>query len=253
MGKQFHIKDTNWRLFAPSRLQALATPPGMIRRDVFGRVELCIGRLGAGKTTWGSLRAKRLAKKTGAVATVDELGRIDWEADGSNRRLVTTGEAWPDPWESVASWEELFEVTNAVVLLDEVHLLAPSTRGLLDASTEKLFVRWLSLCRKRHVCTIGTTQAWTRVATHYRQLVGQVWICTPVNPGKLHRATAHDIPEEGGAEAWAPQWFNPASAEIPTNSAVWVPGADEELAAAPKRSANRGTAPKSLTVPPFAR
>jgi len=230
--RQFHKKEGAWRLWAPARIQAFYSPPPKIRADLFGRIELAIGRLGAGKTTWAAMRARQLCFGTGADSSLDELGRLVWTPNGGDRRLVTTGENWPAPWESVDSWEKLFQVEDAVVVMDEVHLLAPSSRGLLDPATEKKFVRWLSLCRKKHVCTVGTTQAWTRVATHYRQLVGTVWLCDPVKPGRLHRATAHDVPDEGGQEAWSPQWFDPADADIPTNAAVWIP---MDLEAPPRR------------------
>jgi hypothetical protein len=247
--EQFKIKDSNWRLFAPARLQMLATPPPRIRKDVFGRVELCIGRLGAGKTTWASLRAARLARGTGHDRVILENGSSEWTPNGQHRQLITTGENWPEPWRSVASWEGMFSIENAVVVLDEVHLLAPSSRGLLDPETEKRFIRWLSLCRKNHVCTIGTTQAWTRVATHYRQLVGNVWLCDPVKPGVLHRATAHYPPDEGGREAWSAQWFDPASANISTNSAVWVPGTETNERAHGRRR-ETPPAPSAATLPP---
>lgn len=227
----FKVKDTPFRLWAPPSLQAAATPPLQIRSDIWGRCELVIGRLGAGKTTWASLRAKRLAQRSGKFAPgmFDAYGRPEaypedtLPSERHDRALATTGTGWPEPWISVGSWADLFALRDTVVVLDEVHLLAPSTRGLLGPDEERRLISWLSKCRKRGVCVIGTTQAWTRVATHYRQLVGTVWLCEPVRPGRLHQATAHYPPDEGGHEAWSPQWFRPALAEIPTNASVWVP------------------------------
>lgn len=221
-------------MVTPTRVQAAASPPLAVRREVYGRVELAIGRLGAGKTTWASLRAKRLAYETGAHRDPNDP-QYDrppgsyhglWIGDGTHRRLVTTGQEWPAPWECVSSWDALFSVENAVVVLDEVHLIATSSRGLLSPDDEKRLLAWVSMLRKKHVCVIATTQAWTRVANQFRQLVGMCWVCSPKVPGRLHIANAHDLPEEGGKEIWSPQFFEPAAAGIPTNAGVWCPWAE---------------------------
>jgi hypothetical protein len=255
----FRVTDNPFRLWAPPWLQAAATPPLQVRSDIWGRVELVIGRLGAGKTTWASLRAKHLAKGSGCFvpgkpAEVDHPGYpYGWAypegtgpEDRHDRALATTGQGWPEPWVTVSSWSDLFSLRDCVVVVDEIHLLAPSTKGLLTPDVERRFISWLSKCRKRGVCVLGTTQAWTRVATHYRQLVGTVWLCEPVKPGRLHRATAHYPPDEGGTEAWSPQWFRPARAQIPTNASVWVPydlGEDDDV------SAGHGAAAQPPPVP----
>lgn len=205
------MNQSPWRNWAPAWLQAAASPPLMVTDDVVGRVELVVGRLGAGKTTYGALRAKRLARDTG-------------------RELVTTGAGWPEPWRCVADWDTLESLRDCVVLIDEVHLIAPSSRGLLTPDVERRLIRWLSLCRKRRICVISTTQAWTRVATHYRQLVTTVWVCEPIKPGRLHRATAHESPDEGGREVWSPQYYKPSDASIPTEAEAWVPYVIDEQA-----------------------
>lgn len=177
--------------------------PTPVNTALRGRVELSIGTLGAGKTTWSALRAVRLARATG-------------------RALATTGKDWPEPWNSVASFDDLEALSDSVLVFDEVHLLMPSSRGLLGKETERELVRFLSLCRKRGNCVIGTTQAWSRVATHYRQLVTTVWVCKPVVVGRLHSATPCDTPDAGGQQLLPRQWFAPAAARIPTRAEVWT-------------------------------
>jgi len=188
--------------FGPTFIRSALSMPTPINSRVRGRIELSIGRLGAGKTTWSALRAKRLARLT-------------------DRPLVTNGVGWPEPWTSISSVEELQALRSCVVLFDEFHLIAPSSKGLLPSGMERELLTWLSLLRKRDIDVIGTTQAWTRVATHVRQLVTTVWICDAVRPGKRHRARAFDPPSDGGRLQLPPQWYGPAAAKIPTNAEVW--------------------------------
>jgi Zonular occludens toxin (Zot) len=167
---------------------------------------MVIGRLGAGKTTWAALRCKHLASFTG-------------------RSLATTGQGWPAPWVCVSSFSDLFGLRDAVVMLDELHLLLPSSRGLLGKEEERELLVWLSLARKRGLDVVGTTQAYTRVATHYRQLLTTVWIAQPRVRGRLHSAVGYDPPEEGGQQSQPRQWYAPGAAKIPTNAVVWTPWA----------------------------
>lgn len=204
MGREFRLLDSSFGKFFPKGWQAACTWPSKVDEGLFGRMELCIGRLGTGKTTWGSLRARRLANATG-------------------RALYTTGQGWPEPWRPIASLADLSRIRDAVVVLDEIHLLMPSSKGLLGPEVERALIVWLSLCRKRRVDVVGTTQAWTRVATHYRQLVTTVWVCRAEQRGRLHRAFPCDRPDEGGEQFLPTQWFNPRHALIPTNASVWLP------------------------------
>lgn len=202
MSKAFKKEEGGWATYAPSRLQAAFSVPMPINKTLLGRMELVIGKLGAGKTTWAALRAKRLAKVTG-------------------RKLYTTGVGWPDEWESIASFEQMDAVRNGVFLWDELHLMLPSSKGLLTKEHERFFIDWLSDCRKRHVDVVGTTQAWTRCATHFRQLVTTVWIPEPRNLGVLHVARGFESPDDGGKQVSTPQWFGPPAARIPTDATVW--------------------------------
>lgn len=203
MAKEFKPDMGAWARFAPPRLQAAMSMPTPMADDMRGRIELVIGRLGAGKTTWSALRARRLATSTG-------------------RELVTNGVEWPAPWRCVDSFEEMEGLRDCVFVWDELHLMLPSSRGLLTKDHERFLIRWLSLCRKRGICVVGTTQAWTRCATHYRQLVTTVWVADAVYRGQLHVARGFDPPEDGGRQAAAAQWFGPAAARIPTNASVWT-------------------------------
>lgn len=255
---QFKTKGGLARMVVPARLRQWGTPPLRLDRSVVGRAELCIGRRGFGKTTWAALRCRRLAKGTGAHRDPGHPTfhappgkyRGPWIMDGSDRQLFTTGEGWPEPWICIDSFEALEAVENGVILFDEIHLTLPSMGNLIPAAEIKWWSRWFSLGRKQHVCIVATSQAWTRSATIFRNLVGTVWLCRPVKPGKLHQATAHDPPDEGGAEFWSPQWFDPADASIPTNAGVWVPYADDE-AAAPSGRQPAGAPPAGSTPPPL--
>lgn len=218
--------------FVPPRIRAKWSFPAPINREVRGRIELVIGRLGAGKTTWAALRARHLATFTG-------------------RQLATTGIGWPRPWLSVSSFDELFALRDAVLVLDEVHLMLPSSRGMLEKDTERELLRFLSLARKRGLDVIGTTQAWTRVATHYRQLVTTAWVCRPHRRGVLHCATGFDPPEDGGIQCQPRQYFNPSAARIPTNAVVWVPGVEDgdSMALAEPEATSGQAAPPPPLVP----
>lgn len=212
MAREFTPHGGLWQRFAPAPVQAALSLPTPIARATMnedgsvepfvGRIELVMGRLGAGKTTWSALRATRLARAT-------------------DRELVTNGVGWPAPWRCITSFEEMNELRNVVFAWDELHLMLPSSKGLLGADVERFLIRWLSLCRKRGICVVGTTQAWTRCATHYRQLVTTVWLADFVQRGKLHMATPFDHPEDGGHQVFARQWFGPAAANIPTKAIVW--------------------------------
>ncbi len=203
VGRDFHPDQGLWTKM-PVALQAAFSMPTPQRDPLLrGRVELVIGRLGAGKTTWSALRATRLARLT-------------------DRQLATTGLDWPDPWVSITSFDALEDLRDSVLVWDEVHLMLPSSKGLLTRDHERFLIKFLSLARKRGNCIIGTTQAWTRVATHYRQLVTCVWIAQPIRPRRLHQAIGFDPPEDGGRQIVTSQWFGPAAARIPTNAAVWT-------------------------------
>jgi hypothetical protein len=142
----------------------------------------------------------------------------------------------------VTSFEELEALRDCVFVFDELHLMLPLMKGLFSRDHERQLIRWLSLLRKRGNDVIGTTQAWTRCATHYRQLVTTVWVAEPIKRGKLHRAIAYDPPEDGGRQAFGAQWYGPAAARIPTHATVWTGYEDEE-----KTGAGRGAV---ATLPP---
>jgi hypothetical protein len=203
MPREFHKERGAWSTYAPAQWQAGLCFPTPMDRNMVGRIELVIGRLGAGKTTWAALRAQRLARAT-------------------DRKLCTNGHDWPAPWNCIDSFDALESLRDVVFVWDELHLMLPSSKGLLGKDEERFLIRWLSLCRKRGIDVIGTTQAWTRCATHYRQLVTTVWVAEPVNRGKLHRAIGFDPPEDGGKQAASAQWYGPAAAAIPTNATVWT-------------------------------
>lgn len=209
MPREFHPDMGPWVRYAPKSWQAAVSFPTPIALDMRGRIELTIGRLGAGKTTWSALRATRLARAT-------------------DRKLATTGIDWPQPWQAIDSFDALEALRDTVLVWDECHLMLPSSKGLLTREHERFLIRFLSLARKRGVCIVGTTQAWTRVATHYRQLVTTVWVAEPVNRGKLHVAIPYDPPEDGGKQAMGRQFFGPAAARIPTHATVWT-GYDLDL------------------------
>lgn len=218
--REFKPDSSVWRSVAPASLQAATSFPTKVDAELVGRMELVIGRLGAGKTTWGALRAIRLAQASG-------------------RALATNGVGWDEPWQCIDTFVGLNDLRDTVFLFDEIHLMLSSSRGMLTKDHERFFIKWLSLARKRGVCVIGTTQAWTRVATHYRQLVDVVWKAQPYERGVLHQAIGYDPPDEGGQESHHPQWFGPSAANIPTRAGVWsgMPieedhGTDNQAAAA---------------------
>jgi hypothetical protein len=106
----------------------------------------------------------------------------------------------------------------------------------MSAEEERKLLAWVSWQRKRHNCVLGTTQALTRVATHFRQMVDTVWVMEKIRPGRLHVATAFDPPQDGGMEIWTPEWFDPRDSRIPTSAVAWNPymdGAHAAPAAAP--------------------
>lgn len=221
MPRDFHSWDGPWNRYAPKKLQAALSMPTPMAGGMFGRMELVIGRLGAGKTTWGALRCRRLANAS---------GRALWTTGQPGQDQVTgVDQVWPEIWSNISSFEQMEDLRSVVVLWDEIHLMLSGSKGLLGRDHERFLIRWLSLCRKREICVVGTTQSWTRCATHYRQLVTTVWRATPIERGKLHRAIAYDPPEDGGKQALPAQWFGPAAAGIPTNASVWTGYDTEEL------------------------
>lgn len=175
-----------------------------MNRKVRGRVELVVGRLGAGKTSWAGVRVRELAQATG-------------------RPVACTGIDWGDEWTSISNMEDLDALRDHVLLWDEIHLWAPSVRGALNKEHELALMRVLSLARKRGLCVVGTTQAYTRVATHVRQLVTSVWWPKPLVPGRLHRVRWETPPEDGGDPIGLAKTFRPARGRIPTNAEVWLP------------------------------
>lgn len=249
----FVEKGGLFRRLAPVALQRAMTPP-LIDQDrrVFGYCELCIGKLGMGKTTWAVHRGLALAQRTG----VDDRGMEYLRAghspppecyDGSDRFLVSSGE-WSrqimpdgttvgsDRFEVITGWGDLWRIWNAVVILDELHLIIPSQTGLIRPEDARQFVHWISLARKRNVDVVATSQAWTRVATTYRQLVTTVWKVNAVKKGKLHRAVPFENPMDGSDELWAPQFYDPRKVAIPTAAGAWAPAASGDRSGFAARS-----------------
>lgn len=204
MSRDFKTERSALSALIPLRVSAMASFPSKVDARLTGRIELAVGTLGAGKTTWAAMRARRIAHASG-------------------RSLATTGIDWPLPWVCISSFEQLFELRDCVLVLEEVHLILSSSRGLLGKDVERSMVKFLSLCRKRGICVVSTTQAWTRVATHYRQLVTMVWLCKARRAGRLHSATGHCVPDEGGTEVLPAQYYRPSDAHIPTNASAWMP------------------------------
>lgn len=176
----------------------------MASKNLRGRVELCVGRLGAGKTTAAAMRVRELAA-------------------GSGRQMATTGKDWPAEWAPMGTLLDLYNLRDSVLLWDEIHLWAPSSRGLVSKEHELILLLVLSLARKRGNCIVGTTQAYTRVATHVRQLVTTVWWPRPIVPGRWHSMRMTTPPEDGQDQIGMVRWFVPATAKIPTNSEVFLP------------------------------
>lgn len=190
-----------------------------LNKKVRGRIELVIGRLGAGKTTFGAERANEIARKT-------------------DRPLATTGKDWGEKWFCVNSFEVLENLRDHVLLWDEIHLWAPSMRGAVSGDYERQLLKILSLGRKRGLCVVGTTQARTRVATHVRQLVTQEWHPKALIPGVVHRAKSYESHEDGGKSLGSARWYSPKYSEvpIPTGAEVWLPPSlwGEETEVAPQ-------------------
>jgi len=195
-----------WERVAPVGLRAWCSLPGPVQPKLEGRVELCIGKVGAGKTTWGAIRAARIARSTG-------------------RTLATTGVGWPEPWTTVASWEQLMDLRDAVLLADEIHMLANSQQGLLTGDKLRAVQQFFSLIRKNGVCVVGTSQGWMKPHKQVRELVTTVWLCRPHRIGTLHEARPFPSPtDEPGPtkQEWPTQYFRPATARIPTRAVVWT-------------------------------
>jgi hypothetical protein len=177
-----------------------------MNKDVRGRVELVIGRLGYGKTTFAAERCLELAEKTG-------------------RKIATNGVEWGPKWTEVSSFDALEDLRDAVLLFDEIHLWSPSVRGMMDPTYEKTMLRVFSLLRKRGICVVGTTQARTRVSTHVRQLVTSEWYPRPMIPGLVHRAVQKEAYDDGGGKLGLARWYSPKYSliPIPTRAEVFLP------------------------------
>lgn len=176
----------------------------MANKQLRGRVELVVGRLGAGKTTWAAKRARELAR-------------------GSGRTLATTGMGWGSEWVDVPDLDTLVQLRDAVLLMDEIHLWSPSVRGVVNKEYEMALLRTFSMLRKRGICVVGTTQAYTRVSTHVRQLVTSVWWPGMIIPGTLHRVQHTTPPEDGKDLIGGRRWFWPKESKIPTTAEVFLP------------------------------
>jgi len=171
-----------------------------------GRLEICVGRPGSGKTTFGVLRARQLAVETG-------------------RELLTNSLSPIDGFQFFGDWREFDRARDCVMLLDEVHLLAPSVvlPGAVTKADVLLFANFLTDVRKRGVCVVGTTQSWGRITTLLRDTATMVWPCEPLQRGRLHRAFPLDPPADGGQLVASPHLYNPAWAGIDTLAASWRP------------------------------
>lgn len=188
--------------FVPAAMRAALTmPPRLAPGRVGGRVEVCIGGLGDGKTTWAVHRARHLARATG-------------------RQLATSGVDWPDEWVRIDSWKKLFELADTVVVLDELHTLMPRTSGWLTKTEAAGLAEWLTLVRKWRVDVIGTTVAWRRIDTLAQAVCTTAWDCSPVIAGRLHQARPFD--PDTGKQAWGSQFFRPAWAAIPSHAVAWT-------------------------------
>lgn len=188
----------------PGLIGSACSFPDRLDRTTEGRVEVIIGPLGSGKTTWAAIRARRLG----------------WFF---HRELVTTGIGWPEPWRCVASWEELEALHDAVLVVDEAHSVFPGTQKVQSSEVMQRGIDLVAYFRKNSIEVICPTQSWTKVATHLRDIVTTVWV-TKKLAAFSHMAFPYDSEDDGGASQGHPIAFDPRNARIPTKAAAWRPG-----------------------------
>lgn len=208
-----------WDRFAPKKLQAAISIPSPVPFDVEGRIELVIGQPGAGKTTFGALRARHVARTLKAP-------------------IHSTGFGWGEEWGEVHDWDRFCSIRDGVVLIDEAQFVFPSDRELWTPLMKGRAREWLAYVRKRGLFVIATTQSWMGVSSIMRAQCSLVWVPQPVISRQLHRVRPFTSPVLGRPrQVWSPQWFAPADASIPTRLSTWAPaleqfGVDAERATA---------------------
>jgi hypothetical protein len=139
-----------------------------------GLVVGVVGRPGSGKTYFASKLA---------------LERVRAGAHVITNFSMALPEGCPGRWSQWTSWEDVAMLQDAVVVLDEAHLLAPSVTGFTLPEVARW---WLSQVRRFGCDLYWVSQNEMRVSKSLRDLTNYIAVCNSFRGGKSFRVTTYE-------------------------------------------------------------
>lgn len=151
-----------------------------------GRVVGIVGRMGSGKSYFGVRMAwKRI--RAGANVVTNFSMHFDEKHDGKCPRKCTC--KYRRKWSKFQGWEQFAYLEDAVVIIDECHLWAPSNRPW-DFPT---VAKWkLSMARKFKLDLYWISQHEDRVSRIIRDLTNMLYLCSSWANGAAFTAKGYE-------------------------------------------------------------
>lgn len=138
-----------------------------------------VGRPGSGKTYFAARTAYERLEAGARVVT---------------NFSMTLPPEWEGRWQQWSGWDDVGRLQDCVVVLDEAHLIAPSTQGFALPDVARW---WLSQVRRFGCEMIWISQNEMRVSKTLRDLTNYIWVANSYRHGKSFKLRLYE-PEKLG-------------------------------------------------------
>lgn len=162
-----------------------------------GQVTGIVGRMGSGKSYMAVRMAERRMRTGSRVVTNFSMKLVC--PDGKHRRRHCPCKL-AEQWRQWHGWEDFIGLEDAVVIIDEAHLMAPS----LDPRCIPEVAKWkLSMARKYKLDLYWITQHEDRVTRTLRDLTNEIYVCSAWFGGLVFAAKGYEASQvrKGGRHA----------------------------------------------------
>lgn len=195
-----------WWAYVGVALVLIAANRAMSGDSQRGRVVGIVGRMGSGKSYFAVRMAYSRMKRGATIYTnfsmnLDPTHSEPCPANCVRRKRCKCARGCPCQmaarWHRFEGWDQFLHISNAVVIIDEADLYAPShdPRCISDA------VRWkLKMCRKHKIDLYWIAQGHMKVSSLLRNvLTNEIRVCTSWFGGKYFTAKTYQ-PEHVGRD-----------------------------------------------------